>query len=241
MAILPFYRSPKGPYIATVLPSLPTVLPKEKSLNRSQRDRTLQPMQRAGCRLQSVSIGPKGTVHCNHVDYLLMTQRPELSQSVPKGPYIATMMTGPGAAINMETVSIGPKGTVHCNTSWYRTGSTKPIKGLNRSQRDRTLQLKGDNVRVGIDVSIGPKGTVHCNAAVAISRRSGKAGREVSIGPKGTVYCNGDSPGRIRLCCTKVSIGPKGTVHCNAFAKCPDVFDRFYVSQSVPKGPYIAT
>ena len=58
-------------------------------LNRSPRDRTLQLL-----RLDHLSCVPE-------------------SQSVPKGPYIAT--ENHKATRREKSVSIGPKGTVHCN------------------------------------------------------------------------------------------------------------------------------
>ena len=133
----------------------------------------------------------QGTVHCNHVDYLLMTQRPELSQSVPKGPYIATKRKQPQGV--------------------------KTVVRLNRSQRDRTLQR------------------------YLLSKSRSGFQLLVSIGPKGTVHCNDKSGNYTKVELTFVSIGPKGTVHCNALELTLRKRSPFTASQSVPKGPYIAT
>ena len=58
------------------------------------------------------------------------------SQSVPTGPYIATLQQ---RCRGFGSVSIGPNGTVHCNGT------------------------KNTQLQLGKLVSIGPNGTVHCN------------------------------------------------------------------------------
>ena len=64
---------PTGPYIATSGPDdLLDEFGGEQSLNRSQRDRTLQrddESESDHVNGQKVSIGPNGTVHCNRLFY----------------------------------------------------------------------------------------------------------------------------------------------------------------------------
>ena len=128
------------------------------SLNRSQRDRTLQPV--------SVQGGLRDAF---------------VSQSVPAGPYFATQgRKRPNANPYKRTVSIGPSGTVLCNKTSMKTKSLTMVESqsvpagpyfatllllqrlvalllsqsskslwmtvcLNRSQRDRTLQRRDGN------------------------------------------------------------------------------------------------
>ena len=91
----------------------------QQSLNRSQRDRTLQLLVEVNCRFEEdwdVSIGPNGTVHCNNnPDQWYPGKAIGESQSVPTGPYIATVVSNSGT-------------------------NTFELDRLNRSQRDRTLQ-----------------------------------------------------------------------------------------------------
>ena len=108
------------------------------SLNRFQRDRTLQLQfdvkegekwvfesqsvptgpyfatpSNEDLRYVIVSIGPNGTVLCNQK--LGLTTSRSRSQSVPTGPYIATIVGGQNVFVDILLVSIGPNGTVHCN------------------------------------------------------------------------------------------------------------------------------
>ena len=148
---------PKGPYIATLRRSLSTSKNSRSSLNRSQRDRTLQLPWRSGneplrgvgvsigpkgtvhCnkRLETnsrsvfsnVSIGPKGTVHCNVIPARYMP-RSAASQSVPKGPYIATEFSYRWHYL-LFGVSIGPKGP-YIATAYFAIATT--ISRVNHCQ-----------------------------------------------------------------------------------------------------------
>ena len=163
-------------------------------LNRSQRDRTLQ--QKHLCEA---------------------IRRLHASQSVPKGPYIATkrqpptnrrrfllVSIGPKGTVHCNYflfgsrlsfyVSIGPKGTVHCNCNPKHLRKGKAKRGLNRSQRDRTLQLQ--------EIS----GVEH-RSPLSLNRSQRDRTLQLWLFSTGRNYNAG------------VSIGPKGTVHCNAFAK----------------------
>ena len=121
------------------------LLKKKRTLNRSQRDRTLQPPQRHPCRSSrnaSVSIGPNGTVLATRIEDLGATEYTQ-SQSVPTGPYFATIILFSGGDTTLE-VSIGPNGTALCNTERATADGSQRL-GLNRSQRDRTLQRRVTN------------------------------------------------------------------------------------------------
>ena len=127
-----------------------------------------------------------------------------LSQSVPTGPYIATTKQTVHI-VELAIVSIGPNGTVLCNVDASLPGGCqRHLRSLNRSQRDRTLQ--------------------HLETALAVAQEYEKKSQSVPTGP---YFAATSVHGFIHAFFTSVSIGPNGTVLCSRlFCDCDDHFTR---------------
>ena len=250
---------PNGTVLCNVKAGMKSMTTVSYCLNRSQRDRTLQPShcdwweERRGRR---VSIGPNGTVLCNKMitynctktrltslnrsqrDRTLQRRTKKLcgvlkkntSQSVPTGPYFATT-SGSNQVVGGDTflsqsVPTGP----YFATLQSKIASIERGLGLNRSQRDRTLQLKNfPNMRIAkycvIVVSIGPNGTVLCNSEKPLIEGEEGLSQSVPTGPYFATLWHGS--GHNQGVPPMVSIGPNGTVLCNRlFCDCDDHFTR---------------